>query len=160
MLEKSQVKPIDELSIGLRKATVEDCDAIMVVQKNDGYPHSYYLTKERLQKLFDRNEEFYVVTAQDGRIIAFFAVNVEIRAHLHFFSVHKDFQRRHIGSYIMRQLLDGKMLGDARVLYAYVDEGAEKIRKFLIQNGFEEAGYYRNRFGPNKNAIIMEHRLE
>jgi hypothetical protein len=138
----------EKFTLSLRAAMPTDIDVMIEIQKNDGYNHAYYLTPERLQRLFDLGIDFYVVATQDDRVIAFIALEVEIRARLRFFSVHKDFQGRH--------LLNKEFLREAKIIYVYIEENGKKVKKFLGQYGFEEVGFYRNRFGEGKNSVILE----
>lgn len=43
-----------------RRAVLSDISMLIDIQKNDGFPHQYYLTRERLEKLFNRGEQFFV----------------------------------------------------------------------------------------------------
>lgn len=45
--------------IHIRRAAKKDILTLIQVQKNDGFPHHYYLLPERLERLFDRGELFF-----------------------------------------------------------------------------------------------------
>lgn len=140
--------------VHIRQATKNDIPTLITLQRNDGFTHSYYLTRERLKRLFDRGELFFV--ARLGRVpVGFASIDCEIRAQVHFLSVDQTFTRRGIGSMLMRTLKNEVQKRGYGHLSVYVDAGAA-IEVFLKKNGFVQVGYYKNRYGKGKDATIWE----
>lgn len=140
--------------VRFRRATKKDIPTIIMLQKNDGFPHQYYLTHERLERLFNRGELFFLA-AVDGIPAGFASVDCEIRAQAHFLCVDKNYTRRGIGSLLMRTLInEAKERGYTR-LYSYVESNSTK-EDFLKKFGFVQVGYYKNRYGNGQDASIWE----
>lgn len=138
----------------LRRATKVDIPTIIMLQKNDGFPHQYYLTHERLERLFGRGELFFLATL-DGVTVGFASIDCEIRAKAHFLSVDQRYAHKGVGSMLMKALMDeAKSRGYDR-LSVYVEAGSI-IKVFLIKHGFVQVGYYKNRYGNGKDATIWE----
>lgn len=146
--------------ISIRIATEEDFETILEVQKNDGYEHSYYLTKKRLAKLFERGELFIIAELGD-RPIGMASLDIEIRAKLHFFSVLKTFQKKGVGTKMLNEIIKKlkKAPKKVEVVYFYVEKGAP-IVNFLKKNNFKEVGFYKNRYRNGKDAVILEKELD
>lgn len=142
------------MSIDIQQATKNDIPVLITLQKNDGFPHPYYLTSERLDRLFDRGELFFIATI-DRIPVGFASVDVEIRARAHFLSVDQRYKRKGIGSRLMTTLIEEvKHRGYVR-LSVYV-EANSTIEHFLQKHGFIQVGYYKNRYGNKKDATIWE----
>lgn len=138
----------------IRRATTADIASIITLQESDGYPHQYYLTDERLERLFDRGELFFLATL-DGIPVGFASVDCEVRALAHFLCVDKNYTRRGIGSLLMRTLInEAKKRAYAR-LCSYVEANSKK-EVFLQKHGFVQVGYYKNRYGNGQDASIWE----
>lgn len=141
-------------NIHIRRATKKDIPTLIHLQNSDGYPHSYYLTSERLARLFDRGELFFLASI-GGTSAGFGSVDCEIRAQAHFLSVDRNYARRGIGSALMKTLQnEAKNRGYGR-LSLYVDAGSA-IEVFLKKHGFVQVGHYKNRYGNGKDATIWE----
>lgn len=143
-------------NISIRVATKQDAEMIIELQQNDGYEHSYSLTKQRFMVLLKKGEVFYLAHL-NGDPIAMIAFDNELRAKLHFFSVHKDFQRKGYGSYILEKLIKEiqENNNDIKVVYSYSEEGSPSCN-FFLKNKFKKVGFYKNRFRKGRNAIIFE----
>lgn len=141
-------------NIHIRRATKKDIPTLIHLQKSDGYPHSYYLTPQRLARLFDRGELFFLVSI-GGTSVGFGSVDCEIRARVHFLSVDQNYARRGIGSMLMKILMDEEKNRGYERLGIYVDADSP-IEIFLQKHGFVKVGYYKNRYGNGQDASIWE----
>ncbi len=124
------------------------------IQNNDGFRHSYPLTKERFARLIHRGEFFYVAY-YDGKAVGMISVDFEIRAKLHFFSVKQNYQGIGIGTALLTEILKEAKKRNYPFVYVYVeiDSSAEK---FLLKRGFKNIGHYHHRYGKDKHANILE----
>lgn len=140
--------------IHIRSATKRDTTTLIELQKNDGFPHQYYLTQERLERLFDRKELFFIAT-REGKSVGFASVDYEQRATAHFLSVDQNNRKNGIGSLLMKTLIDdAKKRGHTR-LSSYVEANSSK-EIFLEKHGFVQVGYHKNRYGNGQDASIWE----
>ena len=135
----------------------QDFDTIMEIQKNDGFEHSYYLTKKRLERLQQRGEEFFIVHL-DGKPIAFASVDMEIRARLHFFCVDKDSTRKGIGSELLEKTIHEAVNQNFDKIHTFVETDSPS-EHFYVKNKFEKVGFYKNRYGQGKDSNILERKI-
>lgn len=138
----------------IRRATKTDITSIITLQENDGYPHQYYLTNERVERLFDHGELFFLAIL-DGIPVGFASVDCEVRALAHFLCVDKNYTRRGIGSLLMRTLINEAKKRVYARLSSYVETNSKK-EDFLQKHGFVKVGYYNNRYGNGQDATIWE----
>lgn len=136
------------------QAGIDKFEIINDIQNNDGFEHSYPLSRERFRNLIDRGEIFYIAN-YDGKIVGMISVDFEIRAKLHFFSVKQDYQGKGIGSALINQVLEEAKNSNYSSVYVYVEVGSP-VEKFLLNRGFEKVGYYRDRYKTGKHANILE----
>lgn len=142
------------MNIVIYQGTVNDISTYIALQRNDGFSYQYYLTPERMKRLFDRGELFFLATL-NGIPVGFASVDCEIRAQAHFLSVDRNNARRGVGSMLMKTLMDeAKKRGYGR-LSVYV-EANSTIEVFLQKHEFIQVGYYKNRYGNGKDATIWE----
>jgi len=138
----------------IRQGNVKDIPIYIELQRNDGFPHQYYLTQERLKLLFDRGELFFLATLE-GTPVGFSSVDCEIRAQAHFLCVDKNYTRRGIGSLLMKTLMDEAIKQGYTRLCSYVEANSTK-EIFLQKYGFIQVGYYKNKYGNGQDATIWE----
>lgn len=139
----------------IRPLKKTEIDTVIQLQKSDGYPHQYYLTKDRVEKLINKGELFFLILSSEGTPVGFASIDLEIRAKLHFICVDKEFGKQGYGSVLMHQLLnEAKKSGYKRVC-SYVEAGSNK-ETFLKKFHFEQVGYYKNRYGNGVDASIWE----
>lgn len=142
------------INISIKPAAKTDIPILIKLQKNDGFIHQYYLTPERLERLFHRGEHFFLAML-DGVPAGFASVDFEIRARIHFLSVDEKFIRQGVGSCLMEVMKEkSKQYGYVR-LGVYV-EANSTLEYFLSKHGFNHVGYYKNRYGNGKDATIWE----
>lgn len=141
----------------IRKASQNDFAAIIAIQKNDGYDHHYYLTVDRLKRLRRRGEVFFVAIV-DGQLAGFAGVDFEQRARLHFLCVLTQYQKRGIGSALMRRMLRETVGRGHKSAHSYVESPSSK-EVFLAKQGFAKVGFYQDRYGLNKHASIWQIQL-
>jgi ribosomal protein S18 acetylase RimI-like enzyme len=143
------------------RATEKDFSIIEAIQKNDGYKHSYYLTKKRYEILLQRNEYFYLLKNDEDQAIGFASLVVDIRSLVHFFSIHKKYQRKNAGTFLLGELLTKlkAMSIFLKLAYIIVEKDSEAMTKFLNKNGFVEAGFHQDRFGKNRDGVIFNYYL-
>ena len=134
--EKSKIR-VDQ--VGLDKFEI-----INEIQSNDGFEHSYPLSKERFTNLIHRGEYFFV-SFYEGKAAGMISVDFEIRAKLHFFSVKKDYQGKGIGGVLLKKILEEAKNRNYSSVYVYVEIDSP-VEKFLLNRGFEKVGYYRDRY--------------
>lgn len=135
----------------------QDFDTIMEIQKNDGFEHSYYLTKERLEKLQQRGEEFFIVHL-DNKPVAFASVDMEIRARLHFFCVDKDSTKKGVGAELLEKTIQEAVNRNFEKIHTFVETDSP-AEHFYTKNKFEKVGSYKNRYGKDKDATILEREI-
>lgn len=136
----------------------QDFNKIIEIQKNDGFEHAYYLTKERLEKLIQRGEEFFMVFLNDEPI-AFASIDLDIRARIHFFCVEKNNAGKGIGTELLEKIICEAANKDYKKIHAYVEVNSP-IEGFFSKNGFEEVGFHKDRFGAGKDSHILERDIE
>lgn len=139
--------------IVIRKADRGDITSILDVQKHDGFDHTYYLSKDRLENLFRRDEMFYVAIVR-GKLVGFASVDMEIRANLHFLSIDKDFQGRGLGTSLLKIVLQESVKRSCKSIFIYVEVDS-LLEKFLLKKGFKKVGIYESRYAPGKDAHIL-----
>ncbi len=137
-----------------RRAGLSDIPKLIDIQKKDGFPHQYYLTKKRLERLFDRGEQFFVVEQSDN-VIGFGSVDCEIRAQVHFICVDKTYSRQGVGRKLVKRCLDKAKQKGCRRACSYVEANSSK-EPFLVKMGFHQVGFYKDRYGNGIDATIWE----
>jgi len=138
----------------IHQGTINDISTYIALQRRDGFSHQYYLTPERLKRLIDRGELFFLAIPE-GAPVGFPSVDCEIRSQAHFLSVDKKYARRGIGSMLMKALMnEAKKQGHTR-LCSHVEASSTK-EVFLQKQGFIQVGYYKNRYGNGVDASIWE----
>lgn len=137
-----------------RRASLSDIPKLIDAQKNDGFSHQYYLTCERLEKLFKRGEQFFVVE-HNGKIVGFGSVDCEIRAQVHFICVDKKYSRQGAGRELIKCCLDEAKDKGCKRACSFVEANSSK-EPFLIKMGFHQVGFYKDRYGNGIDASIWE----
>ena len=141
----------------IREATLKDINNIMYIQKNDGHDHSYYLNRARLKGLFNSGELFFIALL-DRKPVGFASVYIEIRAKLHFLSVVKEKIGGGIGTSLLEKIISKSKKHKVKILYVYVEKDS-MLDNFLIKKGFRNVGYFKNRFGKDRDANILSYGL-
>lgn len=143
----------------LKLAGEKDFAHLVFIQKNDGYEHAYYLTEDRIERLVESGEQFYILYVND-RFVGFAAVDAEIRIQLHFFSILTNEQNQGHEAKMLELLLDevrAKVV-QHKTIHCFT-EADSPLLAFLIEQGFEEVGFYKNRYQNGKDAVIVEKKL-
>lgn len=140
--------------IQIVQAKPDKFELISEIQNNDGFEHSYPLSRERFEKLIHRGECFYLAY-YDGEATGMISVDFEIRAKLHFFSVKQDYQSKGIGTALLTKVLEEAKNRNYYSVYVYV-EFDSPVEKFLLSRGFKKVGYYHNRYKNERSADILE----
>lgn len=141
-------------NLHIRRATKADIMSIITLQENDGFPHPHYVTPDRLLRLFRRGEVYFLAIL-NGVTVGFASIDYEIRAQIHYLSVHRDYWRKGVGSMLMKTMIDeSKSRGYDRIS-VYV-QAESPIEIFLEKKGFVKVGYYKNRYGNGKDVTIWE----
>ena len=131
----------------------DSADQLVSIQKNDGFSHVYYLTKERLEKLFSNGEEFFGAFT-DNKLIGFISINTDVvRMRIHFLSVDQQFQRKGVASILLKHILLIAKEKKIRNVYVYT-EIESPLEVFLLKNRFIKVGYFKKRF-RDKDANIL-----
>ncbi len=142
----------------IKNITLEYVDQCILIQKNDGFKHAYYLTKERFERLFKNGEQFFGAFTPDNRLIGFASINMDaVRLRIHFFFVDKRYQGKGIGSDLLCHILDIAKNEKVMNIYTYTEVDSP-LEQFLLHSGFEKAGYFKKRFG-DKDANILSRYL-
>ncbi len=132
---------------------------IVFIQKNDGYQHAYYLTEDRIERLLEAGEKFYILY-DDEQFVGMACVDAEIRIQLHFFSVMEKFQKTGAAVKMLELLLE-KVRSEKvqhKTMHCFTEEDSPLL-KFLLSQGFEQVGFYKNRYQTGKDAVIVEKKL-
>lgn len=133
-------------------------EKLVAIQKNDGFAHAYFLTKERLHKLFSNGEEFFGALNQEDELIGFASINMDVvRLRIHFFFVDQRFQKKGVGSALLAHILSIAEKEKVANVYTYTEIDSP-LEQFLISKGFEKAGYFKRRFG-DRDANILSMRV-
>jgi len=143
----------------LKKAGETDFAHLVFIQKNDGYEHAYYLTENRIERLVESGEQFYIMYV-DNRFVGMASVDAEIRIQLHFFSVLKNEQGQGHEEKMLELLLEE--VRNHKVQHKTIHcftEPDSPLLNFLLAQGFEEVGFYKNRYQNGKDAVIVEKTL-
>ncbi|HEX9817875.1 MAG TPA: GNAT family N-acetyltransferase [Patescibacteria group bacterium] len=145
-----------ENNLIIQSATEADFEKIRRIQKEDGYDHSYYLTSDRLRRLFQRGERFFI-TYLNEEPVGMFSLDIEIRAKLHFFSIIKQLQKKGIGREMLKfAVVKVKETSkEISVMYCYSEKNAP-LAEFLKKNNFQEVGFYKNKFMNGRDAVVLE----
>lgn len=151
----TEVSPLSPIEIKEVKPSPEVFEHMRVMQANDGTIHHYLLTDERIQKLFNRGERFFMAY-QDGKPIGFGSYDFETHAYLHFLSVYLDHQRQGAGRSIMNTMLEECRLSGASQVHTFVEEGSDKER-FLEHMGFKQSGNFEHKYGEGQHASIWRY---
>jgi ribosomal protein S18 acetylase RimI-like enzyme len=132
---------------------------IVFIQKNDGYEHAYYLTEDRIERLVEAGEKFYILY-RDDEFVGMASVDAEIRIQLHFFSVLKEYQSTGVDTQMLELLLEKvkEQTVQHHAIHCYTEADAPLL-SFLKKHGFEEVGFYKNRYQNGKDAVIVEKKL-
>lgn len=144
-------------NLEIRKASPKDFNSLIKIQKRDGFIHAYYLSKKRLQKLFDAGELFFIAYLEN-KPVGFVSVYIEIRARMHFLSVKQEVARGGIGSFLLERIISESKKYKVKLLYVYTEANSD-IEGFLEKKGFEKVGYFKNRFGDGRDANIFSYKL-
>lgn len=140
----------------LKVANKNDFAHISFIQKNDGLEHSYYLTEDRIERLADSGEKFFVFY-EDEHFVGMASIDLEIRAQLHFFSILKENQKKGLDKKMLDLLLEevGKHEVEHQTIHCFSEPDSPLVN-FLKKEGFEEVGFYKNRYQNGKDAVIVE----
>lgn len=143
----------------LKQAGETDFAHLVFIQKNDGFEHAYYLTEDRIERLVESGEQFYILYV-DNRFVGFAAVDAEIRIQLHFFSVLTNEQGQGFEAKMLELLLDEvrNKTVQHHTIHCFTEVDSPLLT-FLKQQGFEEVGFYKNRYQNGKDAVIVEKKL-
>lgn len=141
-------------TIQIVEAKPDMFELISEIQNNDGFEHSYPLSRERITKLIHRGECFYLAY-YDGETAGMISVDFEIRAKLHFFSIKQDYHGKGIGTALLTKVLEEARNSNYSSVYVYVEQDSP-VEKFLLRRGFNKVGYYHNRYKNRRSADILE----
>lgn len=146
-------------SYQLKQANESDFAHLVFIQKNDGYNHAYYLTENRIERLIESGEQFYILYV-DNRFVGFAAVDAEIRIQLHFFSILESEKEQGFDKKMLELLLEQVRSKEIqhKTIHCFT-EADSPLLSFLKNQGFEEVGFYKNRYQNGKDAVIVEKRL-
>lgn len=140
----------------LKTAGEDDFAHIAFIQKNDDFKHSYYLTEDRIERLRDGGEKFFVFY-EDDRFVGMASINLEIRAQLHFFSILKEKQKKGLAKKMLEILLEEVKKHEVKhkTIHCFSEPDSPLVN-FLKSQGFEEVGFYKNRYQNGRDAVIVE----
>ena len=143
----------------LKLATELDFAHIVFIQKNDGYDHAYYLTEDRIERLVEAGEKFFVFYNED-QFVGMAGIHLDVRIELHFFSVivsdKQDKLATEMLTSLMKEIRSYKTLH--RNIFCYSEPDAPLV-KLLKNNGFEMVGFYKDRYKNGKDAVILERKI-
>lgn len=135
----------------------DESKKLVAIQKNDGFTHAYFLTTERLHRLFSNGEEFFGALNQEKELIGFASINMDVvRLRIHFFFIDQRFQKKGVGSALLAHILSIAKKEKVSNIYTYT-EIESPLEQFLIHRGFEKAGYFKRRFGDKDANILSMH---
>ncbi len=139
----------------IKPAEKNNIEDIIRIQKSDGFAHQYHISKERIEKLINRGELFFLIFTPENIPVGFASIDLEIRARLHFICVNKQFGKQGYGSALMIRLIDEAKKHKYKRVSSYVEAGSNK-ELFLEKFQFNKVGYYKNRYGNGVDASIWE----
>lgn len=143
----------------LRSATELDLAHLVFIQKNDGYEHAYHLTEDRIWRLIEAGEKFFIFYKND-QFVGMAGIHLDVRVELHFFSVIAGKDQTADAAKLLDMLLTEvrsyKTLH--RTMFCYSEPDAPLVN-FLKKHDFEIVGFYKNRYQNGKDAVILEKKL-
>ena len=145
----------------VRDYTPADHDAcVAVYQSNTGVAYTEGVLEECLRFL-DEGTSYQLVLEREGRVVG--CGGLELRgegpyAHLIFGCIHRDFQRRGLGSTLLAARLS--LIEHAGESYALQLEAGADVAPFFAQAGFVVAQVRVNRFGPGQDAGMLVLQIE
>jgi GNAT superfamily N-acetyltransferase len=142
----------------VRKARSGDWKCVLKVQRKDGYNHSYYLDRSRIERLMKRGEIFFLAFSND-ECIGFASVDLEIRATLHFMSVMESHHRTGVADKLLKSVIKETKKRNYRCMTIFIEKHSPTMELFLKEEGFEKVGHHDNRFGPDRDSTIWELKL-
>lgn len=146
------------MSTYIKNIGLEFAKQCITIQKNDGFKHAYYLTAQRIEKLFTNGEQFFGAFTHDNRLVGFASINIDtVRLRIHFFFVDKKYQGSGIGSDLLFHILGIAQEENITNIYTYTEVDSP-LEQFLLYKGFEKAGFFKKRFG-DKDANILSRYL-
>ena len=145
---------INQQQPSVRFATEEDIDAIIEIQRVDGYQHAYNLNPERVRQLMDKKQQFYIASIGDVPL-GFACADFDVRTLLHFLSVSLDAQHRGVSTALLNKVVEDSKKHGITTLFFVSDVKAHDMRGFLKDHGFKKAGIHKDRFGLNRNGTIF-----
>lgn len=138
----------------IKNIGLEYAKQCITIQKNDGFKHAYYLTIQRIEKLFTNGEQFFGAFTGENKLVGFASVNIDaVRLRIHFFFVDKNYQGSGIGTELLRHILAIAKREKIMNIYTYTEVDSP-LERFLRYKGFEKAGFFKKRFG-DKDATIL-----
>lgn len=143
----------------LRLATELDLAHLVFIQKNDDYEHAYYLTEDRIERLIEAGEKFFIFY-KDGEFIGMAGIHLDVRVELHFFSVIAGDHQATDATELLEMLLAEVQSYKTRhrTMFCYSEPDAPLV-SFLKKHDFEIVGFYKNRYQNGKDAVILERKL-
>ncbi len=103
------------------------------------------------------NPDCVVITAQDGRRLAGFAIMefLDDRAHLSLLAVQPGYQRRGVGRALLEWLHSSARTAGTFLVHLEVRSGNEPAMAFYKRLGFRKSGARRGYYGGREDAVRM-----
>ena len=145
------------MNIRLSLAKRKDTPAIATMARTlveHGLPWSW---NERRIAYCLANPDCVVITAQDGRRLAGFAIMefLDDRAHLSLLAVQPGYQRRGVGRALLEWLHSSARTAGTFLVHVEVRAGNQSAQAFYRSLGFREAGARRGYYGGIEDAVRM-----
>lgn len=142
------------MNFKIKKIGPDFANLLIAIQKNDGFIHAYYLTKERLDKLFSNGEDFFGAFTENDSLVGFISINIDVvRMRIHFLFVDQQYQGKGMGSLLIKHIFLIAKEKKVNNIYVYTEIDSP-LEIFLLKKGFIKAGYFKRRFG-DKDANIL-----
>ena len=133
--------------------TLKDLNSIFPILSTDFDDFWNYIT---LKSELDKPDSFVLVAKEDSKIVGFADIwkAVDIM-HLMDIVVAKDYRQKHIGSLLMKKVINLCTEKNIYELTLEVRQNNIPAINLYKKFGFKEIGIRKNYYGANNNAIIM-----
>ena len=113
--------------------------------------------REHLKEEFDSNSELAFVAVKGGRVVGYVMGDVH-NSHsvLEDVAVDVEYQNQGIGTLLIEAELEALKNSKAKIIVAEVHYKCASSIPFYYKHGFRISGVWRNFFGMNHDAIILE----
>jgi len=119
-------------------------------------------TQSELEAMLNKvNKEHIWVAELNKKAVGFMILtqNTDGSLEVDWLDVHPDFQRKGIGTLLVKKACEVAKEKEFKILSVHTHEKNEKMMQFSIKNGFEMVERIRNFYGEGKDALHLKKRV-